>query len=154
MAAAQTAGGSAAAQDSVQWRVFLRALVDEIDHMASPTERDDMLRGVGTRLSRLSPLPEVSTLNMLQLEMNDALAGLGWGNASLWLNEAERHLLISHTGLPRIGSAGDPPGTWLSALLEGLYEGWLGRQPGGDATLVARRISVPGDTVILRYGRG
>lgn len=139
--------------DGVQWRMFLRALVDEIDSMASATERDDMLRGVGARLARLTPLPDVSTLNMLQLEINDALASLGWGHASLWLNAAERVLMITHAGLPRIGSAGDPPGSWLSALLEGLYENWLGRQPGGDASLLARRASLQGDAVILRYGR-
>jgi hypothetical protein len=138
----------------VQWRVFLRALVDEIDSLASAGDRDDMLRGVGVRMAALAPLPAVGTLNTLQIEINDALAVLGWGQASLVLDEPERMLLITHTGLPRIGSAGSPPGTWLAALLEGLYEAWLAQQPDGDSALVARRTaSDSADAVTLRYGR-
>lgn len=147
MTAAETNPGA------VQWRPFLRALVDEIDGLASPAERDDMLRGVGNRMARLQPLPDVPTLHTLQLEMNDALAALGWGNVSLALDHADRVLLITHTGLPRIGATGTPPGTWLAALLEGLYETWISGQPGADTTLVARRGAVDAaGWVVLRYG--
>lgn len=139
----------------VNWRVFLRSLVDEIDSMASLAERDDMLRGIGGRMAGLLPLPKVSTLSRLQIEVNDALASIGWGHAVLSVNETDRCLMITHHDLPRIGSAGQPPGRWLSALLEGLYEGWLGHQPGGSPDMVARRAQVSSQTDVthLRYGR-
>jgi len=84
--------------------------------------------------------------------MNDVLAGVGWGQTRLDLDEAERLVTITHTGLPRTGSLGDPPGTWLSAVLEGLYSAWMAQQPGSTATLAARRTSL-GDVITLQFGR-
>jgi hypothetical protein len=106
-------------------------------------------------MARLLPLPSVTSLDSLEIEMNDALAALGWGHTQLALNESERALTITHAGLPRIGSTGTPPGTWLAALLEGLYSGWMTQQPGSDPNLTAR-LSGPTtpDTVTLRFGRG
>lgn len=144
-----------AGTESIQWRLFLRALVDEVDAMAVPAERDEMLRGVGARMARLLPVPAVGTLAMLQLEVNEVLRSIGWGEAAFTLDETDRLLAIAHAGLPRIGSAGDPPGTWLSALLEGLYESWLGQQQlaGTPLSFNARRIRLDQDGVTLHYGR-
>lgn len=143
----------------VQWRLFLRALAEEVDSLAGSTERDDMLRGVGSRMARLAPLPAVATLEALEVEVNDALAHLGWGEARLTLDEPARMLRVTHAGLPRIGSLQAQDGPWLSALLEGLYEAWFAQQPGGDPSLTARRrptmdgaAAAPG-TVALAYGR-
>jgi len=137
-----------------EFRRFLRALAEEIDGRSAPGERDDILRGAGARMAKLMPVPPVESLAALELEMNDVLAAAGWGRARLELNEAERTVLITHTGLPRIGSLGSPAGTWLSALLEGLYSAWMAQQPGSTPTLAARRVT-PGDaaTVMLRFGR-
>ena len=44
-----------------------------------------------------------------------------------------------------------PPGTWLTALLEGLYTTWLGHMPGADKSLVARRLRASPDVTLLRY---
>ena len=86
--------------------------------------------------------------------MNDALASMGWGSVTLALDEDERRLTILHSGLPRLGGAGDPPGLWLSAVLEGLYETWIGQQPGSDRRLVARRCtSEAAGIVALHYGK-
>lgn len=139
----------------VQWRVFLRALADEVDALAGPGERDALLRGVGVRMARLMPLPPARSLETLEMEMNDALAAIGWGQVRLSLNEAERRLAIAHSGLPRIGAAGTPPGTWLATALEGLYETWMAQQPGSDPGLTARRIA-PGtaEVITIHYGRG
>jgi hypothetical protein len=38
-------------------------------------------------------------------------------------------------------------------VLEGLYEAWLSQLPGSDPSLVARRMRVTAQTVLLRYGR-
>lgn len=143
-----------AAANGVQWRPFLRALAEEIDTLAGEAERDALLRGVGARMARLLPLPPVASLESLEIEMNEALATLGWGRTRLSLNETERALAITHTGLPRIGSTGTPPGTWLAALLEGLYGAWMAQQPGSDPTLAARLATPPSpDTITLRFGR-
>ena len=141
-------------QSAVDWRMFLRALAEEVDSLAGTGERDDMLRGVGRRMARLTPLPPVQTLEALEMEINDALEGLGWGEVHLSLNEAARVLEVGHSGLPRIGSLGTPPGQWLSALLEGLYDGWFAQQPGSKAALSSKRLSQgSGDTVVISYAR-
>jgi hypothetical protein len=151
---AAPAAPSAPAARPAEFRVFLRALATEMDALAGAERRDEVLRSVGRRLAALRPLPETDTLEALELEMNETLADLGWGSARLSLDEADRALLIHHTGLPRLGAAGEPPGLWLSAVLEGLYEGWMARQPGGDASLAASRIGLPApDVIALRYGR-
>jgi hypothetical protein len=140
---------------AVQWRLFVRALADEVDSLAGPGERDDMLRGMGRRMSRMMPLPPVEQLELLQIEMNEALGDLGWGHVHLALDAQDRAIMIRHHGLPQVGSLGSPAGTWLAALLEGLYEGWLAQQPGSLPSLVARRVPAnSGDLVMLRFARG
>jgi hypothetical protein len=137
------------------WRGFLRALADEIDAQRGEAARDEFLRATGRRMARLLPLPEVASVEALALEMNEALASLGWGSTTLTLEENEKRLTILHSGLPRLGGAGEPPGLWLSAVLEGLYETWIAQQPGSDPHLVARRFASPAPgAVALRYGRG
>ncbi len=141
-------------QPAVQWRLFLRSLAEEVDSLAGIGDRDDMLRGVGRRMSRLMPLPPVQSLQALEMEVNDALEGVGWGTATLSLSGTERVLQIVHSGFPRVGSLGTPTGQWLSALLEGLYDGWFAQQPGSKASLSTRRLDGSfGSTVVLSYAR-
>ena len=138
----------------VQWRLFVRALAEEVDNLAAPGERDEMLRGMGRRMARMAPLPAVDLLETLELEMNDTLDSLGWGRVQLHLDIDDRALMIRHAGLPLVGSLGSPPGLWLAALLEGLYEGWLAQQPGSQDRLVARRVTAnSGPIVTLRFAR-
>jgi hypothetical protein len=54
--------------------------------------------------------------------------------------------------MPRIGGTGDPPGTWLAAMLEGLYGGWLSQIPGADPEFrISRELTEP-HRVVLVYG--
>jgi hypothetical protein len=142
-----------AALANVDWSTFLRALAEEVDGVGGPTARDALLRRIGWRMAAMRPLTTAPNMETLAMELNDALATFGWGSVGFQLNETDRSLLITHTGLPRIGAAGDPPGTWISAVLEGLYEGWMAQLPGSDPSLVARRMRVTAQTVLLRYGR-
>jgi hypothetical protein len=136
------------------WRGFLRALAEEVDASSGASARDILLRAVGHRMSRSMPLPPASSLETLEIEMNDALEAAGWGSVRLDLQESDRCLVLHHTGLPRVGSAGDPPGHWLAAVLEGLYEGWMIKQPGSEPSLSARvQPNHGGSNVILKYGR-
>ena len=136
-----------------QWRVFVRALAEEVDSLAGAGERDDMLRGVGRRMAGMLPLPAVKTLDALEIEANDALGAIGWGSVRFELQEAQVALRVIHDGLPRIGSLGSPSGQWLGAMLEGLYDGWFSQQPGSKPSLSARRMPGDGAGVVLRYGR-
>jgi len=140
--------------DGVSWQCFLRALALEIDGRSDPAGRDTLLRAVGQQMAAMMGLPPVGSLEALELEINAVLGAIGWGRARLVIDEAERCLQITHAGLPRIGSAGEPAGWWLGAALEGLYEGWMAQQPGGDPSLQARRRETQqADSLLIIYAR-
>jgi len=138
---------------SVDWTLFLRAMADEIDAVGGANARDALLRAVGLRVAAMRPVGASPNMETLAMEMNDQLSAIGWGNMAFTLSERDRALLITHSQLPRVGAAGDPPGTWLSALLEGLYEGWLAQLPGSDPSMIVRRMRLTPQAVLLRYGR-
>jgi hypothetical protein len=136
-----------------QWRSFLRAFAEQLDASTDPAARDVLLRGIGARMARMHPMPGASSIDTLELEMNDGLAALGWGSVRLELQEAAHRMLFHHSNLPRINWAGDPPGTWLAPMLTGLYQTWMAQQQGADPDLVAELHGLPADgIVVLRYG--
>jgi len=134
------------------WRVFLRSLALEVDERLGPGEAASVLRSVGQRMAELMRLPPVASIEALELEMNAVLVDLGWGTVTLAVIESERCVEMRHVGLPRVGSAGEPPGTWLVPALEGLYETWMAQQPGSDSSIRSRLHQV-GNVVVIRYGR-
>jgi hypothetical protein len=135
------------------WRPFLRALAEELDAVAGVAGRDTLLHAVGSRMAALYPVLPRDSAEGLSVEMNEALASFGLGAVEISFSETEHCLLLAHRGLPRIGGGGTPPGTWLAALLEGLFEGWMGQQPGADATFSAHRApSDSADDIVVRYG--
>ncbi len=150
---AQNSQESNAPPRSVLWRAFLRGLAVELDAQVGPDSSAAILRGVGQRMAGLVTLLPVDSLEALQLEMNLVLTEIGWGHAQLALQEAERCVVMVHTGLPPVSSTGNPPGTWLAPVLEGLYEGWMGQQPGADEALRAKVDHHDGNKIIIRYGR-
>jgi len=133
----------------ISFREFVRAFAQTMYADAGAEGRDDLLRGIGAEMARLLPIPIVSSLEALQIEINDRLTEIGWGSVRMELHEDDRALLIAHSGLPRIGSAGDPPGTWLAAALEGLYQTWIINQPGGDTALRVRRELEPTSQLVV-----
>jgi hypothetical protein len=135
------------------WRAFLRGLALELDVQVGQDVRIGILRATGQQMAEMLTLPAVDSLEALELEMNDVLAEIGWGRVELTLLEAERCVSIDHTGLPRIGSAGEPPGNWLAPVLEGLYQGWMGQQPGADPSFRSSIRNHEQDAIVIRYGR-
>jgi hypothetical protein len=135
------------------WRAFLRGLAIELDARAGAEASAAILRATGQQMAGLLALVAVDSLEALELEMNSVLAEIGWGSVRLMLHEVERCVVLSHSDLPRIGSAGEPPGTWLAAVLEGLYHGWMGQQAGADPSFTTRIKNHDGDTIVIRYGR-
>jgi Cellulose synthase subunit D len=139
---------------AIDWRPFLRAMAAEIDAVAGSAGRDALLHGVGLQLARMYPLPVRESLDGLAMEMTETLDGFGWGSVGIAFSDREKCLLLTHRRLPRVGGAGDPPGSWLAGVLVGLYEGWMSQQPGTDASLVARRVaSAQPDEIAIRYGK-
>lgn len=136
------------------WRPLLRALAEELDAIAGAAGRDALLQGVGRQLAAQHPITAQQSTAGLALEMNEVLGHFGWGRVRMSFSAAEACLYLTHEDLPRIGGRGDPPGTWLAAVMAGLYEGWLARQPGADPGFTARRVpAVEDGTVLIRYGR-
>lgn len=136
----------------VMWRTFLRGLALEMEAQAGQHACFAVLRGTGRRMAQMSVLPEVASIPALELEMNAVLGEIGWGSVRLTLNETERCVVLSHSGLPSVGSAGEPAGTWLAPVLEGMFETWMGQQPGADASFRAQLYEI-GDTIVVRYGK-
>lgn len=140
--------------NQARWGFFLRALAHEVDVHGGPKGRDVLLRGVGTRLAQMIPLPAADSLDGFELEINAILAELGWGSCTLELDEGKSCIMISHTGLPVLGSRGEPAGSWLVAALEGLYETWLTSHPECGEGFSAQRQSVTAfGNVVLRFQR-
>ena len=135
------------------WRTFLRGLALELDTQAGPDVGTAIVRAAGRQMAAMLTLVAVHSLEALELEMNSVLAEIGWGSVELTLNEAERCVMLRHSDLPCIGSAGEPPGTWLAPVLEGLYQGWMGQQAGADPSFNARVTTYEDNAVIIRYGR-
>jgi len=136
---------------AVDWSLFLRAMADAMDTALGAQGRDAWLRDAGSRIAQMRPLRHVTNMESLVLEVNDFLDEQGWGEMRVDLQPADHALLITHTNLPRLGAAGDPPGTWLTALLEGLYTTWFAQLPDAEASLSARRMRVSPDVTMLRY---
>ncbi|GAB0116433.1 cellulose biosynthesis protein BcsD [Acidisoma sp. 7E03] len=152
---AETRPAAQPSRMGADWRPLLRALAEELDSIGGAEGRDLLLQGVGRQLAAQHPItPQQSTVG-LALEMNEVLGHFGWGRVRMHFSAADACLYLTHEDLPRIGGRGDPPGTWLAAVMAGLYEGWLARQPGADPGFTARRVpAVEDGTVLIRYGRG
>jgi hypothetical protein len=136
------------------WNFFVRALVAELGVRDDAGARDALLCTIGRRIAQLLPVPEVASMEALELEINTLLDELHWGQARLVLNETERCVVITHSGGPRLGSGGEPRGYWFGAVLQGLYDGWFASQAGADPSLKAHR--QPGSSsgcVVFRYSR-
>jgi hypothetical protein len=117
---------------SIQWRGFLRALVDTLDARMERQDRDALLRDAGGHFAALMPLPPAETLEGLESQMNEALAAVSWGHVTLELDPQDRRLRFTHRVAPCVATPQDPAGAWLGPVLEGLYGAWLSAQPGGE----------------------
>ena len=133
-----------------EFRLFVRSIADEIDLLSSREQRDALLRLVGRRMASTRPLPATGDLAALELEMNEVLSDLNWGQVRLTFDAHAHCVWIAHAGLPGLGSRAD----WLAACLEGLYAAWLSSQPGADQSLILMRVDDnPDHTIMMRYFR-
>nr|3A8E_A Chain A, Cellulose synthase operon protein D [Komagataeibacter xylinus]3A8E_B Chain B, Cellulose synthase operon protein D [Komagataeibacter xylinus]3A8E_C Chain C, Cellulose synthase operon protein D [Komagataeibacter xylinus]3A8E_D Chain D, Cellulose synthase operon protein D [Komagataeibacter xylinus]3AJ2_A Chain A, Cellulose synthase operon protein D [Komagataeibacter xylinus]3AJ2_B Chain B, Cellulose synthase operon protein D [Komagataeibacter xylinus]3AJ2_C Chain C, Cellulose synthas len=136
--------------------LFLQTLSWEIDDQVGIEVRNELLREVGRGMgTRIMP-PPCQTVDKLQIELNALLALIGWGTVTLELLSEDQSLRIVHENLPQVGSAGEPSGTWLAPVLEGLYGRWVTSQAGAFGDYVVTRDvdaedlnAVPRQTIIM-----
>lgn len=136
--------------------LFLHELARSFDAQVGSVGRDRFLQDVGRQMAARLGLPPCQTLEMLEMEMNAALALLEWGHVALAVDTLDKKLVLRHGGLPLVGSMGDPPGWWLVPALAGLYSAWLEQQPDSlsDARMnwSVEKNSEATHVVVLTYG--
>ena len=120
---------------SVQWRAFLRALVETLDDHLDAEGRASLMRAIGGRMADAAPLPHCDTLAEMEGRINDALAAAEWGYAELLVDTSARRLIVRHHAAPALAAGAHSDGAWIAPVLEGLYARWFAAQPGADARL-------------------
>jgi Cellulose synthase subunit D len=139
-------------QCSRQWVHFLAAMFSEFEERVDPSEADQFLETIGSRMAQSLPLRRCESLEDLQDDINTVLEGMDWG----WVRIAEngRFIEIVHGAYPLIPQD-ESRRSWLVPILEGVYTEWLGEQ-GGDPSFTARLSEparVPGAPFAFQYGR-
>lgn len=137
---------------AVQWRGFIRCLLETLDANLDPAARDDLLRTVGGRMALLFPLPACATLGELEARINDVLATTDWGFVQLSLGDGQGPLRIRHAAAPLVATDNDADGAWLGAVLEGLFGAWIGQQGGAVAGVQPRVTAARPGLLELTYG--
>ena len=139
-------------QCSRQWVHFMAAMFTEFEERVDPTEADQFLETIGSRMAQSLPLRRCESLEELQDDVSAVLEGMDWG----WVRIAEngRFIEIVHGAYPLIPQD-ESRRSWLVPILEGVYTEWLGEQ-GGDPGFTARLVEsprVPGAPFVFHYGR-
>ncbi|WP_424814606.1 cellulose biosynthesis protein BcsD [Roseococcus sp. YIM B11640] len=136
-----------------QWRTFLRALMETLESHLDGSGREGMMRLVGARMAALMPLPACATMAELEARINDALAAADWGYVQMSLDMGNRAMVLRHVAAPLVGTHSDVAGNWVGSVLEGLYGGWLGSQPGAEPGTPVRRVGPEAGAVVLKYAK-
>lgn len=132
------------------WFDLLSVMIDGMIANAGEDEAAAFLSVMGESLASRYTLPEARTVQDLEREINLQLARFNWG--FVILQPQDRALLIQHHALPSGGNLMEPA-RWqsaISAVLKGLYAGWLQGQGGSAAVPVALEMS-DGNTLLYRY---
>ncbi len=120
-------------QFSGQWRLFMTALVEELNASAGSQEMLAFFGHLGSKIAGDLPIDEQDTLEGLEAAINRRWNQLDWGWCQFH-GESDM-IVIVHDAWPRLD--GTVRETWtaaLAALLGGAYNAWL-RDQGGDRTV-------------------
>ena len=120
-------------QFSGQWRLFMTALVEELNASAGSEEMLAFFGHLGAKIASDLPIDEQDTLEGLEAAVNRRWRELDWGWCQFY---AESDMIvIAHDAWPRLdGAAKDTWAAALAALLAGAYNAWL-RDQGGDGAV-------------------
>ncbi len=139
-------------QCSRQWVHLMAAMFAEFEERVDPTEADQFLEMLGTRMAQSLPLRRCESIEELEDDINAILAGTDWG----WvrITESGRFIEITHGAYPLVPQD-ENRRSWLVPILEGAYSEWLSGQ-GGDPSFSARLVGRPGAVgapFAFHYGR-
>ena len=122
-----------ARQFTGQWRLFMTALVEELNANAGSEEMLAFFGHLGGKIAADLPIDEQDTLEGLEAAINRRWNQLDWGWCQ-FSSESDM-IVIVHDAWPRL--EGTIKNTWaaaLSAMLAGAYGAWL-RAQGGDGAV-------------------
>lgn len=146
----QMSGGRPVHPYQPGWFDLLSVMIDGMTANAGEEEAAAFLRMMGELLAARYPLPDARTVQDLEREINLQLARFNWG--FVVLQPQDRALLIQHHALPSGGEMMESA-RWqsaMSAVLNGLFTGWLQGQGGSPAVPVALEMK-DDNTLLYRY---
>ncbi|OON38516.1 cellulose synthase [Izhakiella australiensis] len=135
------------------WLDLFSVVVEGMFANASEAESLAFLRQMGGQLAQRYPLANATTVADLEQDINRLLARFGWGTVDI--QPAGASLVITHLALPP-GDDKMAAARWrsvLTAILQGLYAGWLQAQGGDPLIAVTPEASEREDMLRFRYQR-
>lgn len=132
------------------WFDLVSVMVEGMIANAGQEQAEAFLHSMGESLATRYPLPESRTVQDFEREVNLQLARFSWGFVQL--QPQENALLIKHHALP-VGDSTQSVAHWqaaLSAILAGMFSGWLQGQGGSKTVPVVLELN-DGHTMHFRY---
>lgn len=138
-------------QCSSQWSCFLSVFFGELVASAGEEDGSAFLRHIGSRMAAELPLADHQTLEAMEADINRRWQDMNWGEVAL---AAEgKSIRITHYAYPAPVGANETSisRNAVSAVLEGVYRGWLEAQ-GGEAGVPLQRVTASSHALEFVYG--
>ncbi|MFS2221807.1 cellulose biosynthesis protein BcsD [Pantoea sp. B65] len=131
------------------WHDLVNLFFNEFS--AGETEQGcETLRRIGRMLAEWYPVDRVTTVSILENNINTVLELFNWGFVRM--APAQRELIIMHCAWPHAPASRDEA-SWRKAsacMLEGAYSQWLQSQGGGNVP-VRWKDNATEDVLLFRY---
>ena len=139
---------------STQWRSFIQVFVEEIYQTAGDEDARAFLRHIGTRLAAMHPVPLYDSIEELEKSMNLILSSMDWGWVKMEMHDLSLVFYHGAFPLPSYGKKeAEREALVFSALLEGLYHGWMVALGGNSEIAVRTQKAIPGQVFELVYAK-
>jgi Cellulose synthase subunit D len=147
---AETAVAIAARRScTLQWRIFMDALVVTLPKTVGDEQALHILAKTGDAIAAAHPLPKCESVEQLQAALNDALDTFDWGTTEL--RETPQALELTLVGYPLLESIDAQTG--FAAVLEAAFDTWISAQStqAGLAMRLAERGIGDYPPLVFRY---
>ncbi|PKH23728.1 cellulose synthase [Enterobacterales bacterium CwR94] len=135
------------------WFDLLSVMIDGMFSNAGDAESHAFLQQMGEQLAQRYPIATASTVAELELACNQHLARFQWGQVDI--QPYENALVLTHYALPP-GDGVMSSARWqnaLSAVLQGVYAGWIRSQGGAADVALYAEATGREDMLRFRYQR-
>lgn len=137
-----------------QWQSFIQVFIEEIYQTAGDEDACSFLRHMGARLAKIHPVALYDSIEELERSMNRILSSLDWGWVQIQVRETSLVFYHGAFPLPSFGKAeSEREARVFSALLEGLYHGWMVALGGSPDVIVQTLKAQPGQAFELVYSK-